>query len=75
MILVGQLLEGFCRGCFGRNSYEDKRVEAVGVDWIVARDSNSEVVFAYDKDIHEILEEDVRETLEREKEEDNYKKD
>ncbi|MCQ4924934.1 hypothetical protein NE686_17665 [Tissierella carlieri] len=36
---IGRLLKGFCNGYFG-DSYEDKRVEGEGVDWIVARDIN-----------------------------------
>jgi hypothetical protein len=35
---VGDVLLGFCNGFFGRDSYEDKRVEALGADWVVARD-------------------------------------
>ena len=31
------ILYGFCGGAFGRDSYDDKRIEAVGPDWIVAR--------------------------------------
>lgn len=38
---IGTMLYGFCGGCFGRDSYEDKRVEAVGVDWVIARGVNS----------------------------------
>lgn len=34
---VGRLLYGFCNGFFGRDSYNTKRIEAEGVDWIVAR--------------------------------------
>ncbi len=34
---VGDLLYGFCGGAFGRDSYDDKRVEAIGTDWVVAR--------------------------------------
>lgn len=34
---VGDVLDGFCGGVFGRDSYEDKRVEAIGTDWVVAR--------------------------------------
>ena len=34
---IGKVLYGFCNGYFGRDSYEDKRIEAEGVDWIVAR--------------------------------------
>ena len=37
MILVGQELKGFCSGYFGRDEYGPNRVEAVGKDWIVAR--------------------------------------
>ena len=35
---VGQILKGFCNGYFGRDSYGEKRIEAVGPDWIVVRD-------------------------------------
>jgi len=41
---VGDLLYGFCRGEFG-HSYWNKRVEAIGSDWIVARDTCGGVVF------------------------------
>ncbi len=34
---VGDVLYGFCAGYFGRDSYEDKRVEAIGADWVVVR--------------------------------------
>lgn len=34
---VGAVLEGFCGGAFGRDSYGEKTVEAIGVDWVVAR--------------------------------------
>lgn len=46
-IRVGAVLYGFCGGCFGRDSYGDKRVEAIGADWVVAReeDGNRAVVF------------------------------
>lgn len=47
MIRVGTMLYGFCGGYFGRDSYYDKRVEAVGADWVVAREEdNGQVVFA-----------------------------
>jgi hypothetical protein len=45
---VGDVLYGFCGGYFGRDSYNDKRVEAVGADWVVAREDryrDSGVVF------------------------------
>jgi hypothetical protein len=35
---VGDILHGFCGGCFGRDSYWGKRVEAIGADWVVARE-------------------------------------
>ena len=45
---VGTLLEGFCGGAFGRDSYEDKRVEAIGADWVVAREVSSGKIVFYD---------------------------
>lgn len=38
MICVGMPLYGYCEGYFGRDSYATKRIEAFGVDWIVARE-------------------------------------
>jgi hypothetical protein len=38
LLPVGTKLYGYCNGFFGRNSYNEKRVEAVGTDWVVARD-------------------------------------
>jgi hypothetical protein len=35
---VGDVLHGFCNGKFGRDSYEDKRVEVIGPDWVVCRE-------------------------------------
>jgi len=37
ILRVGQKLYGFCGGRFGRDSYGDKIVEAIGVDWVVVR--------------------------------------
>jgi hypothetical protein len=34
---IGDVLYGFCGGYFGHDSYSDKRVEAIGADWVVAR--------------------------------------
>ncbi len=36
-VRVGSVLYGYCGGAFGRDSYDDKRVEAMGADWIVVR--------------------------------------
>ena len=47
MIRVGSKLKGYCGGEFGRDSYDDKRVEAVGADWIVAREEDGTPVFAW----------------------------
>lgn len=38
---VGALLNSSAGGAFGRDSYEDKRVEAIGADWVVARGVDS----------------------------------
>lgn len=35
--MIGMMLYGYCEGYFGRDSYGDKRIEAVGVDWLVVR--------------------------------------
>jgi hypothetical protein len=49
---VGDLLLGFCGGTFGSRSYFDKRVEAVGSDWVVVRESDgSPGFFAGDPEI------------------------
>lgn len=34
---VGDVLYGYCGGFFGRDSYGDKRVEAIGADWVIVR--------------------------------------
>lgn len=43
---VGEMLYGFCNGYFGRDSYDKKRIEAVGADWIVCRDEYDDAIFA-----------------------------
>lgn len=45
-IRVGTKLYGFCGGFFGRDDYNDKRVEAIGTDWVVVRYENGGVGFA-----------------------------
>ena len=58
MIGVGSKLYGFCGGYFGRDSYSDKRVEAFGFDWVVAREDSGDVVFAgftSSENLHELL--------------------
>ena len=38
LLAVGDVIHGFAQGAFGRDHYHCVRVEAVGPDWIVARD-------------------------------------
>ena len=40
MIRVGDVLYGYCGGRFGRDSYGEKRVEAIGADWVVVREED-----------------------------------
>lgn len=42
-ITPGATIEGFCGGMFGRESYGSKVIEAVGPDWIVAREDGHAV--------------------------------
>lgn len=49
---VGDVLSGFCGGWFGRDSYDDKRVEAIAHDWVVARDSRGTPLFVHHNDIN-----------------------
>lgn len=37
MVGVGTVLYGYCDGFFGRDSYSEKRIEAIGADWVVVR--------------------------------------
>ncbi len=34
---VGATIHGYAGGYFGRDSYQCRRVQAVGIDWIVTR--------------------------------------
>lgn len=38
---VGRMIYGFCNGAFGRDSYDNKRIEAEGWDWIVVRSDDA----------------------------------
>lgn len=46
----GDLLYGYCNGFFGHDDYWDKTVEAVGPDWVVARQihSNEPIIMVLD---------------------------
>ena len=45
-MFVGAEIHCFCSGYFGRDCYHDKRIEAQGYDWIVARCPECGPVFA-----------------------------
>lgn len=36
---IGDILTGFCEGFFGRDSYGQKIVVAVGRDWVVVKEA------------------------------------
>lgn len=55
MLRIGHLLSGFCAGHFGRDSYGEKRVEAIGADWVIVRNDEGRPEFA-DCDPQELLE-------------------
>lgn len=44
-LAVGDVLVGFCGGAFGRDSFGHKVVEAIGKDWVVAREDSGQAVF------------------------------
>jgi len=46
MIRIGTVLYGYCAGLFSGDSYDDKTVEGLGSDWVVARETSGRVVFA-----------------------------
>ncbi|MEU1800846.1 hypothetical protein [Streptomyces sp. NPDC019937] len=41
-LAIGDEIHGFAYGAFGRDHYDCVRIEAVGPDWIVARDPAAE---------------------------------
>ena len=43
--LVGQRVPGFANGLFGRDSYNDRVIEAQGAGWIVTRSVTGEPEF------------------------------
>lgn len=68
--LVGTKLYGFCDKYFGRDSWGDKRIEAIGVDWIVTRSCDSEIPdFAVFESQEEMIER-VRDWSQKPKEDD-----
>jgi hypothetical protein len=57
MLTVGQPLYGYCGGYFGRDwgFMSDARIEAVGFDWVVARNEDGKLGFAEGETVHEDL--------------------
>ena len=53
---IGQMIYGYCGGIFGRefNAYKDKRVEAIGVDWVVLRDEDGDIHFAEGDEVQQL---------------------
>ena len=49
---VGMVVHGFASGIFGRDSYDCRRIEAMGADWVVTRtiDSPHETEFVSGSD-------------------------
>lgn len=39
---IGQKIYSVCEGYFGRNNWQEKRIEAFGEDWIIVRDSHGQ---------------------------------
>jgi hypothetical protein len=52
--LPGQPIHGYAGGVFGRDSYECRRVEAVGHDWLVTRTPSGQVGFASGDDLQHL---------------------
>jgi hypothetical protein len=44
---IGTVLPGYCNGFFGR-TYTSKTIEAIGKDWIVARDDEGPWIATFD---------------------------
>lgn len=61
-LTIGDKLHGFCHGLFGRDSYGEKTVIAMGRDWVLlsepgwAGNRQVRVLHAYDGDPDELLE-------------------
>jgi hypothetical protein len=43
---VGMILYGYCNGYFSCDSYEPRRIEALGADWVVVRERDGRPSFA-----------------------------
>lgn len=56
MCEIGDVFSGYCNGYFGRDSYGDKSVEALGIDWILCREDGGGVVLATFSNNDEMIE-------------------
>ena len=54
-LFIGTILYGYCNGYFGK-SYNDKRIEAIGCDWVVVRSEDGYALFGDFKDTEEMIE-------------------
>ena len=45
VLRVGAKLDGYCNGAFGREYFSTYRVEAIGADWVVARNQRGKPFF------------------------------
>lgn len=54
ILRVGAVLRGYCGGAFA-GSHDDKRVEAIGANWVVARGDSGRAYF-YEGDPEQLLE-------------------
>jgi hypothetical protein len=60
---VGSILYGYCGGYFGRDSYEDKRIEVVGNDYVLARGITNGDLYFCDFNLSQISHDDLKEYL------------
>lgn len=58
---IGRVIHGYCWGMFSSDTYSDKRIEAEGWDWVVAREIDGGLVviatFLDDKEKQKAIEE------------------
>ena len=57
---VGDVIHGFAGGVFGRDSYTCRRIEAIGIDWIVTRNKNGVAEFAPRAQVESLTDRDDR---------------
>ena len=58
-VYIGQLV-GYCGGLFGRNFYGPGRIEAIGFDWVIVRDSDGEPAFGSGSDWRDSIDEPIK---------------